>query len=71
MSSRFDALQDNQNDLEQAVESLSELLEKPLEEEKIAEIRQTVLDKTVYVARRCQVLLDDTLKGYDEVRLLT
>lgn len=56
------------SDLEQAVESLAELMEKPIEEEKIAELRQQVTDKTVYVARRCQVLLEDTLKGYDEVR---
>jgi ariadne-1 len=50
------------------VESLAELLEKPLEEEKIAELRQQTTDKTVYVNKRCQVLLHDTLKGYDEER---
>ncbi|KAL7338331.1 RING finger domain-containing protein, partial [Rhodotorula toruloides] len=58
--------EDNQNDLEQAVESLSELLERPLEEDKIAELRQQTTDKTVYVAKRCKVLLDDTLRGYEE-----
>jgi len=56
------------SDLEQAVESLSELLEAPLEEDKIAEIRAKTTDKTVYVARRCQILLEDTLRGYDEER---
>ncbi|KAL8292392.1 hypothetical protein RQP46_001004 [Phenoliferia psychrophenolica] len=60
--------EDNQNDLEQAVESLAELLEKPLEEDKIAELRQQTTDKTVYVQRRCQILLEDTLSGYDEER---
>ncbi|GAA5939252.1 hypothetical protein JCM1841_002933 [Sporobolomyces salmonicolor] len=60
--------EDNQNDLEQAVESLSELLERPLEEDKIAELRQQTTDKTVYVAKRCKVLLEDTLRGYDEDR---
>lgn len=54
------------SDLEQAVESLSELLERPLEEDKIAELRQQTTDKTVYVAKRCKVLLDDTLRGYEE-----
>lgn len=57
------------SDLEQAVESLSELLERPLEEDKIAELRQQTTDKTVYVMKRCKVLLEDTLRGYDEVSL--
>lgn len=56
------------SDLEQAVESLSELLERPLEEDKIAELRQQTTDKTVYVAKRCKILLDDTLRGYEEDR---
>ncbi|GAA6062909.1 hypothetical protein JCM10212_004358 [Sporobolomyces blumeae] len=60
--------EDNQNDLEQAVESLAELLERPLEEDKIAELRQQTTDKTVYVAKRCKVLLEDTLRGYEEDR---
>lgn len=55
------------SDLEQAVESLSELLERPLEEDKIAELRQQTTDKTVYVTKRCKVLLEDTIRGYDEV----
>ena len=57
------------SDLEQAVESLSELLERPLEEDKIAELRQQTTDKTVYVTKRCKVLLEDTLRGYDEVSI--
>ncbi|KAF9163293.1 hypothetical protein BGX20_001374 [Mortierella sp. AD010] len=55
--------EDNQRDLEVAVEALSELLEKPIEKEKIAELRQQVLDKTVYVGVRREVVLDDTAKG--------
>lgn len=47
---------------------MSELLEAPLEEDKIAEIRAKTTDKTVYVARRCQILLEDTIRGYDEER---
>lgn len=59
---------DNQRDLEMATEQLSELLEKPLEPEKIAELRQAVLDKTVYVKLRREILLEDTAKGLQEGR---
>lgn len=44
------------------------MLERPLEEDKIAELRQQTTDKTVYVTKRCKILLDDTLQGYDEDR---
>ncbi|KAF9108747.1 hypothetical protein BGX27_008247 [Mortierella sp. AM989] len=60
--------EDNQRDLEVAVEALSELLEKPVEREKIAELRQQVLDKTVYVGVRREVVLDDTAKGLADGR---
>ncbi|KAI9354921.1 hypothetical protein BD770DRAFT_428689 [Pilaira anomala] len=60
--------EDNQRDLEMATEQLSELLEKPLEPEKIAELRQAVLDKTVYVKLRREILLEDTAKGLQEGR---
>lgn len=39
--------EDNQSDLEQAVEALSELLEKPIESDTIPALRQQVTDKTV------------------------
>ncbi|KAI7858327.1 hypothetical protein BDC45DRAFT_499369 [Circinella umbellata] len=55
--------EDNQRDLEMATEQLSELLEKPLEREKIAQLRQNVLDKSVYVKQRREILLEDTAKG--------
>lgn len=51
-----------------ATEHLSELLEKPLERDKIAELRQNVLDKTVYVKQRREILLEDTAKGLLEGR---
>lgn len=60
--------EDNQRDLEVAVEALSELLEKPIEREKIAELRQQVLDKTVYVGSRREVVLEDTARGLAEGR---
>ncbi|KAI1312250.1 hypothetical protein EDD11_003007 [Mortierella claussenii] len=60
--------EDNQRDLEVAVEALSELLEKPIEKEKIAQLRQQVLDKAAYVASRREVVLEDTAKGLAEGR---
>src|SRR6185369_17144728 len=62
--------EDNQRDLEVAVEQLSELLEKPIESEpnKINELRQQVLNKAVYVGKRREILLDDTAKGLLEGR---
>ncbi|KAJ3186119.1 hypothetical protein HK101_009726 [Irineochytrium annulatum] len=55
-----DLFEDNQRDLEMSVEQLSELLEKPIEPDKIAELKQQVLDKSVYVNSRKEVLLEAT-----------
>ena len=46
-----DLFEDNQRDLEKAVEDLSELLESPIEPEEIMTLRQKVIDKTVCSAR--------------------
>ncbi|CAG8499093.1 10955_t:CDS:2 [Acaulospora colombiana] len=67
-NNQTEIFEDNQRDLEMAVELLSELLEKPIEAEKIAELKQQVLDKTVYVASRREVVLEDTAKGLLEGR---
>ncbi len=58
--------EDNQRDLEMAVEALSELLEKPILPAKINELKQQVLDKSVYVSSRREVLLEDTARGLVE-----
>ncbi|RKO95218.1 hypothetical protein CAUPRSCDRAFT_13063 [Caulochytrium protostelioides] len=63
-----DLFEDNQRDLEMAVEILSGLLENPVDPDKIAELKQAVLDKTVYVASRREVLLIDTSRGLLEGR---
>ncbi|KAI9313240.1 hypothetical protein BX666DRAFT_755599 [Dichotomocladium elegans] len=60
--------EDNQRDLEMATEQLSELLEKPLDSERITQLRQEVLDKSVYVKHRREILLEDTAKGLLEGR---
>ncbi|KIK57966.1 hypothetical protein GYMLUDRAFT_75234 [Collybiopsis luxurians FD-317 M1] len=68
-----DLFEDNQRDLEKAVEDLSELLEGPMPTEVeggeggqggIAELRQKVTDKTVYVQKRNEIVLDDTATGF-------
>jgi ariadne-1 len=60
--------EDNQRDLERAVEDLSEQLEKPIEKDVIANLRQVVTDLTVYVQRRREIMLSDTAEGFAEGR---
>ena len=50
------------------MESLSELLEKPVEPSTILETKQLILDKTVYVGSRREIVLKDTLQGLSENR---
>ncbi|WFD44656.1 RBR-type E3 ubiquitin transferase [Malassezia psittaci] len=60
--------EDNQRDLERAVEELSGQLEMPIEKETIPAMRQKVTDLTVYVQKRREILLTDTSNGYQEDR---
>ena len=60
--------EDNQRDLEMATEQLSELLEQPFTPESIPELKAKVLDKSVYVASRRDVLLSDAAIGLIESR---
>ncbi|KNZ76583.1 hypothetical protein J132_09443, partial [Termitomyces sp. J132] len=60
--------EDNQRDLERAVEELSEMLEEQVEPESIRGLRQKVTDKTVYVQKRNEIVLDDTATGFLESR---
>ncbi|KAF8461121.1 hypothetical protein BDZ91DRAFT_772952 [Kalaharituber pfeilii] len=53
--------EDNQKDLEMAVETLSELFERPVEQ--LASLKVEMMDKTAYVNNRRIILLDDTAKG--------
>ena len=50
--------EDNQKDLEMAVESLSEMFEKPTTE--LINLRVDILDKTAYCTKRTIILLEDT-----------
>jgi hypothetical protein len=53
--------EDNQKDLELAVENLSEMFEKPPEQ--LAELKVDMMDKTAYCAKRRIVLLSDTAEN--------
>ncbi|KIL57297.1 hypothetical protein M378DRAFT_171898, partial [Amanita muscaria Koide BX008] len=67
-SNEKDLFEDNQRDLEKAVEDLSELLETPVEPENITSLRQRVTDKTVYVQKRNEIVLEDTANGFQDGR---
>lgn len=56
--------EDNQNDLEVAVEQLSELFEKPAND--LASLKVQLLDKCQYVSSRRVVLLEDVAQGLEE-----
>ncbi|KAJ3196299.1 hypothetical protein HDU82_001836 [Entophlyctis luteolus] len=62
--------EDNQRDLEMAVEQLSELLERQFEPDKLASLKQAILDKSVYVAQRREVLLAATASDLLDARLV-
>lgn len=53
--------EDNQADLEMAVESLSEMFEKPVSE--LAQLKVDILDKTAYCNKRRVILLSDTAEN--------
>lgn len=58
--------EDNQKDLENATEQLSEYLERDITSEILVDIKQKVQDKTRYCESRRQVLLDHVHEGYDK-----
>lgn len=60
--------EDNQRDLEMAVEHLSGLIESQFTPENIPQLKQQIIDKSVYVESRKQILLKDTAKGLLEDR---
>ncbi|PHH59150.1 hypothetical protein CDD81_3681 [Ophiocordyceps australis] len=52
--------EDNQKDLEMAVENLSEMFEKPIQELSDPKLKVDIMDKTSYCNKRRLILLDDT-----------
>ncbi|CCM05769.1 uncharacterized protein FIBRA_08002 [Fibroporia radiculosa] len=60
--------EDIQADLEKAVENLSQLLEEPIEKDTVKSLRQRMVDKTVYVRGRHEIVSRDTAEGLAEGR---
>ncbi|CAG0879554.1 unnamed protein product [Cyprideis torosa] len=58
--------EDNQRDLENATEYLSEYLERDITSENLADIKQKVQDKSRYCETRRRVLLDHVHEGYEK-----
>ena len=55
--------EDNQKDLEMAVEALSEMFEKPIPELSDPKLKVEIMDKTSYFNKRRIVLLEDTAEN--------
>lgn len=60
--------EDNQKDLEMAVEALSEMFEKPISELADAKLKVEIMDKTSYCNKRRVILLEDTAQNLAEGR---
>lgn len=58
--------ENNQKDLENATEQLSEYLERDITSDMLCEIKQKVQDKSRYCESRRKVLLDHVHEGYDK-----
>jgi ariadne-1 len=57
-NNKTEMFEDNQKDLEMAVENLSEMFEKPVDQ--IADLKREILDKTTYCNKRRITLLEHT-----------
>ncbi|RFU78282.1 ring finger [Trichoderma arundinaceum] len=55
--------EDNQKDLEMAVENLSEMFEKPIHELSDPKLKVDIMDKTSYCNKRRVILLEDTAEN--------
>jgi ariadne-1 len=60
-NNQTEIFEDNQKDLEMAVENLSEMFEKPVDQ--LSGLRVEMMDKTSYCDRRRVILLDDTAQN--------
>jgi len=60
-NNQTEIFEDNQKDLEMAVENLSAMFEKPVNE--LAGLKVDILDKTTYCNRRREILLSDTAEN--------
>lgn len=60
--------EDNQANLESAVEDLSGMLEQPIDATTIMKLKTDMVNKTNYVEKRAAIILNDTLQGHYESR---
>ncbi|SPQ24665.1 5577b835-84b8-4981-a7ab-217d192f1f40 [Thermothielavioides terrestris] len=60
--------EDNQKDLEMAVEALSEMFERPITELADSKLKVEIMDKTSYCNKRRVILLEDTAQNLAEGR---
>ncbi|KAK8113816.1 uncharacterized protein PG998_001693 [Apiospora kogelbergensis] len=60
--------EDNQKDLEMAVENLSEMFEKPISELADSKLKVDIMDKTSYCNKRRLILLQDTAENLEKGR---
>lgn len=67
-NNQTEIFEDNQKDLEMAVENLSELFEKPVDQ--LAGLKVEMMDKTSYVKRRRTILLNDTAENLKQGEVL-
>ncbi|ORX40624.1 hypothetical protein BD324DRAFT_640543 [Kockovaella imperatae] len=67
-NNQTELFEDNQRDLERAVENLGYLLEQNPEPDSISKLRADITNQSAYVQKRHDILMDDTLKGYLERR---
>ena len=65
-SSHSLSVQDNQKDLENATEQLSEYLEREITSDILVDIKQKVQDKSRYCENRRSVLLSHCHEGYEK-----
>ncbi|KAI0345047.1 hypothetical protein BDW22DRAFT_990646 [Trametopsis cervina] len=60
--------EDLQSDLEKAVEQLSEMLDEEVDAQTLKGLRERMINKTVYVRQRHEIMLRDTEEGLKEER---
>ena len=60
--------EDNQKDLEMAVEALSEMFERPIDQ--LSGLKVEMMDKTAYCNKRRVILLNDTAENLRKGELL-
>ena len=67
-NNQTEIFEDNQKDLELAVENLSEMFEKPTDQ--LKDVKVEMMDKTAYCTKRRVILLEDTAENLKAGKIL-